>query len=162
MKWKKKSLVDEEDFMVSPLDGEDLMVYELDYAGKRIKLDIKPEELQNYLNPERVLIIIRKDLHKIYIWKGSKSPIRKSFNSSQVAFDIRLDLKQKDRDYKMIFIIRLTCELCGKKGSQREMMPYFYKSHPRDIAGPRIFSHPNKYLCKDCALMNELPEHTYS
>ena len=66
MKWKKKSLVDEEDFMVSPLDGEDLMVYELDYTEKRIKLDIKPDELQNYLNPERVLIIIRKDLHKIY------------------------------------------------------------------------------------------------
>ena len=149
MKWKKKSLLDEEDFMVSPLDGEDLMVYELDYTEKRIKLDIKPEELQNYLNPERVLIIIRKDLHKIYIWKGSKSDIRKRFNSSRVVFDIWRELK--DRDYKMIFINRLTCELCGQKGSQREMVPYFYKSHPRDILGPRIFSHPNKYLCKDCA-----------
>ena len=42
----------------SPLDDEEFMVYELDYTGKRIKLDIKPEELQNYLNPERVLIII--------------------------------------------------------------------------------------------------------
>lgn len=149
MKYKKKSLLDEEDFMVSPLDGEDLMVYELDYTEKRIKLDIKPDELQNYLNPERVLIIIRKDLHKIYIWKGSKSPVRKRFNSNRVAFDIRQDLE--DRDYKIIPIDRLNCELCGIEGSSREMMPYFYKSHPRDILGPRILSHPNKYLCKDCA-----------
>ena len=104
MKRKKKSLLDDEDFMVSPLNDEDLVVYELDYAGKRIKLDIKPEELQNYLNPERVLIIIRKNLHKIYIWRGSKSPVRKRFNSSRVAFDIRRDLNQKGRDYKIISI----------------------------------------------------------
>ena len=149
MKWKKKSLLDEEAFMVSPLDVEDLMVYELDYTGKRIKLDIKSEELQNYLNPERVLIIIRKDLHKIYIWKGSKSDTRKSLNSNRVVFDIRRDLE--DRDYKIIPIDRLICESCGMEGSSREMMPYFYKSHPRDILGPRIFSHPYKYLCRDCA-----------
>ena len=152
MRKKKRALLDEENFMVSPLDDEDLVVYELDYAGKRIKLDIKPEELQNYLNPERVLIIIRKDLHKIYIWKGSKSDTRKRFNSTRVAFDIKRDLIQKDRDYKIIPIDRLNCELCGIEGSSREMMPYFYKSHPRDIAGPRILSHPNKYLCKGCAI----------
>ena len=88
----------------SPLDNEDFMVYELDYTGKRIKLDIKPEELQNYLNSERVLIIIRKDFHRIYIWKGSKSPVRKRFISSRVAQDIQRDLNQKDRDYKIISI----------------------------------------------------------
>ena len=41
------------------LDDEEFIAYELDYNGKRIKLDIKPEELQNYLTPERVLIIVR-------------------------------------------------------------------------------------------------------
>jgi len=86
------------------LDDEDFMVYELDYKGKRIKLDIKPEELQNYLTPERVLIIIRKDLHRIYICKGAKSPVRKKFISSRVAFDIQQDLNQKDRYYKIISI----------------------------------------------------------
>jgi len=87
-----------------PLDDEEFMVYDFDYAGKRIKLDIKPKELQNYLNPERVLIIIRRDLHRIYIWKGSESPGRKMIISSRVAFDIWRDLDQKDRDYKIISI----------------------------------------------------------
>jgi len=119
----------------SPLDDEEFMVYELDYTGKRIKLDIKPEELQNYLNPERVLIIIiKKIFHRIYIWNGSESQLRKKIISSRVAQDIQRDLSQKDRDYKIIsidqgsepskffeFLKRLfyqrTFSLCGKKGS---------------------------------------------
>ena len=47
MKRKKKSLLDDEDFMVSPSDDEDLVVYELDYAGERIKLDMKSELLES-------------------------------------------------------------------------------------------------------------------
>ena len=87
------------------LDDEDFMVYELDYTGKRIKLDIRPEELQIYSNPERVLIIIiKKIFHRIYIWNGSESQLRNKIISSRVAQDIQRDLNQKDRDYKIISI----------------------------------------------------------
>jgi len=51
---------------------EDFIVYDLQNSGDRTRLNIKPEGLQNYLNPEQVLIIIREDLRRIYIWKGSK------------------------------------------------------------------------------------------
>ena len=148
------------------------MVYELDYTGKRIKLDIRPEELQIYSNPERVLIIIiKKIFHRIYIWNGSESQLRNKIISSRVAQDIQRDLNQKDRDYKIIsidqgsepskffeFLKRLflkhqrTCSLCGKKGSPKEIQEVFYRSHPRDIAGPRILPIP-KYLCRGCRMI---------
>ena len=86
------------------LDNKDFIVYDLENTGDLTKINIKPEELQNHLNPEQVLIIIRKDLRRIYIWKGAKSPVRKRFISSRVAVDILRDLKQKDRDYKIISI----------------------------------------------------------
>ena len=86
------------------LDNKDFIVYDLENTGDLTKLNIKPEELQNHLNPEQVLIIIREDLRRIYIWKGAKSPVRRRFISSRVALDILRDLKQKDRDYKIISI----------------------------------------------------------
>ena len=58
---------------------EEFIVYDLENSGDKTKLDIKPEELQSHLNPEQVLIIVREDLRRIYIWKGAKTPVRKRF-----------------------------------------------------------------------------------
>jgi hypothetical protein len=79
---------------------EEFIVYDLENDGERTKLDIKPEELQDYLNPEQVLIIIREDLRRIFIWKGSKSPVRKRFISSRVAQDLQRDLIQDARYHR--------------------------------------------------------------
>ncbi|NVM18772.1 MAG: hypothetical protein HWN80_13740 [Candidatus Lokiarchaeota archaeon] len=79
---------------------EEFIVYNLQNTGERTKLNIKPEELQNHLNPEQVLIIIREDLRRIYIWKGSKSPVRKRFISSRVAQDLQRDLVQDARYHR--------------------------------------------------------------
>jgi len=79
---------------------DDFIVYDLQNTGERTKLNIKPEELQNYLTPEQVLIIIREDLRRIFIWKGSKSPVRKRFISSRVAQDLQRDLIQDSRYHR--------------------------------------------------------------
>ena len=79
---------------------EEFIVYDLENTGERKKLNIKPEDLQNHLNPEQVLIIIREDLRRIFIWKGSKSPVRKRFISSRVAQDLQRDLIQDSRYHR--------------------------------------------------------------
>ena len=79
---------------------EEFIVYDLENSGERKKLDVKPEELQNYLSPEQVLIIIREDLRRIFIWKGSKSPVRKRFISSRVAQELQRDLIQDSRYHR--------------------------------------------------------------
>ncbi|MBY8987329.1 MAG: hypothetical protein KGD61_02655 [Candidatus Lokiarchaeota archaeon] len=79
---------------------EEFVVFDLQNTGERTRLNITPEELQNYLNPEQVLIIIREDLRRIFIWKGSKSPVRKRFISSRVAQDLQRDLIQDSRYHR--------------------------------------------------------------
>jgi len=79
---------------------EEFIVYDLQNTGERTKLNINPEELQNHLKSEQVLIIIREDLRRIFIWKGSKSPVRKRFISSRVAQDLQRDLVQDSRYHR--------------------------------------------------------------
>ncbi|TFG02738.1 MAG: hypothetical protein EU542_04235 [Promethearchaeota archaeon] len=71
---------------------EEFMVYDLENTGERKRLDLKQDDLQTFLEPEQVLIIVREDLRRIFIWKGSKSPVRKRFISSKVAQQIQKEL----------------------------------------------------------------------
>ncbi|MFX0003608.1 MAG: hypothetical protein ACFE9C_14925 [Candidatus Hodarchaeota archaeon] len=83
---------------------ETFMVYELDDSGEKIKLDINEDQLQESLHPEQVLVIIREDLRRIFIWKGPKSPVRKRFISSRVASAIQEEL-MKDARYHRCKIV---------------------------------------------------------
>lgn len=76
---------------------EEFMVYELDDSGERIKLDITEEEFREnngeiILHPEQVVVIVKEDIRRIYIWKGSKSPVRQRFISSRVAQGLQEEL----------------------------------------------------------------------
>jgi hypothetical protein len=71
---------------------DEFIVYDLKNTGEKVKLDVSQEELQDFLNSEQVLIIVREDLRRIYIWKGSKSPVRKRFISSRIAQDLQKEL----------------------------------------------------------------------
>jgi hypothetical protein len=79
---------------------EEFMVYDLENTGERRKLDIKQDNLQAYLNPEQVFIIVREDLRRIFIWKGSKSPVRKRFISSKVAQQLQKELVMDARYHR--------------------------------------------------------------
>jgi hypothetical protein len=79
---------------------DEFLVYDLENTGEKKKLDINQDELQNHLNPEQVLIIIREDLRRIFIWKGSKSPVRKRFISSRVAQELQKNLQHDARYHR--------------------------------------------------------------
>jgi len=79
---------------------EAFMVYELDDSGERIKLNITEKHLQEKMHPEQVLVIIREDLRRIFIWKGPKSPVRKRFISSRVAATLQEELMKDSRYHR--------------------------------------------------------------
>lgn len=74
-------------------DNEDFLVFELDDEGekKRINNPGKTQQvfISSLLNPKQVLIIVRKDLKRIFLWKGSVSPVKGRFVSSRVGIAIR-------------------------------------------------------------------------
>jgi hypothetical protein len=79
---------------------EEFIVYDLENSGERKRLDLKQEDLNSHLNPDQVLIIIREDLRRIYIWKGAKSPVRKRFISSKVAQELQTELVKDPRYHR--------------------------------------------------------------
>ncbi|MFX1501354.1 MAG: hypothetical protein ACFFDH_10380, partial [Promethearchaeota archaeon] len=83
---------------------ESFMVFELDDSGEKMRLDIEQEHIEANLHPEQVLVIIREDLRRIFIWKGPKSPVRKRFISSRVAQTLQEEL-MKDARYHRCKIV---------------------------------------------------------
>ena len=79
---------------------ETFLVYELDNSGEKKQLSITEEEIQSILYPEQVLVIVREDLRRIFIWKGPKSPVRKRFISSQVAQGLQRELRLDSRYHR--------------------------------------------------------------
>ena len=78
-------------------ENERLMVYELDDSGEKKKVEVVEDELQLFLisHPEQVLVIIREDLRRIFIWKGPKSPIRSRFVSSRTTIALQEELRME-------------------------------------------------------------------
>ena len=54
--------------------------------------DITPQTLQSILHSKQVLVILRWDLRRIFIWKGSASPVKKRFISARIATELRGEL----------------------------------------------------------------------
>ncbi len=79
---------------------ESFIVYELDDSGEKIRLDMEEEHLKENLHPEQVLVIIREDLRRIFIWKGPKSPVRKRFISSRIAQTLQEELVKDARYHR--------------------------------------------------------------
>ena len=71
--------------------------YELKDTGERKELDFSKTEIEQNLHPEQVLVLVREDLRRIFIWKGAKSPVKRRFISSKVAQEIQVDLMKDSR-----------------------------------------------------------------
>ena len=74
---------------------EDFFAYNVEETGEYKKLDISLNNLEYELNPEQVILLVREDLRRIFIWKGAKSPVKKRFISSKVARELQSDLMGK-------------------------------------------------------------------
>lgn len=76
------------------------MVFQLKNNGERIRVDIDEEEFKKkngeaLLKPNEVIIIVKEEIRRIYIWKGTESPVRKKFIASRVAASLQTELVQE-------------------------------------------------------------------
>lgn len=76
---------------------ENFMIFGLESTGEKVKLGVSEDEFranngQNILNPHQVLVIVKEDLRRIYIWKGVNSHVRKKFIASRIAAELQNDL----------------------------------------------------------------------
>jgi len=71
------------------VESRKFLAYELQDMGESQKLNILEEDLINTLEPEKVFILVREDLRRIFVWKGANSPVKKKFMSSKVARELQ-------------------------------------------------------------------------
>jgi len=71
--------------------------YELEDTGERKELLFSEKDIVQYLHPEQVIVLVREDLRRIFIWKGAKSPVNKRFISSRVARELQQELMEDAR-----------------------------------------------------------------
>ncbi len=76
---------------------KNFMIFGLESTGEKVKLDVSEAEFranngQNILNPHQVLVIVKEDIRRIYIWKGVNSHVRKKFIASRIAAELQSDL----------------------------------------------------------------------
>ena len=76
---------------------ENFMIFGMESTGEKVKLDISEEDLRanngkQVLDPNQVLVIVKENLRRIFIWKGVNSHVRKKFIASRIAADLQNDL----------------------------------------------------------------------
>ena len=74
--------------------------YELEDTGERKELFFSEKDLAQYLGPEQVLVLVREDLRRIFIWKGAISPVKKRFLGSKVARELQQKLMKDVRYHR--------------------------------------------------------------
>lgn len=80
---------------------KDFAAYDLLDTGEKRELDITMDDIQTYLASDKVFLFVRKDIRRLFIWKGSVSPVRKRFISSRVAQQLQAE---SQRNLKIISV----------------------------------------------------------
>jgi hypothetical protein len=86
------------------LDQADFQVFELLDSGERNQVNVEPEKISEVMHIENVLLIVRLDLRRLFIWKGPKSPVRKRFISSREGSKLQEDLAKFGMHLKIISV----------------------------------------------------------
>ncbi|MFX1238625.1 MAG: hypothetical protein ACFE8P_13030, partial [Promethearchaeota archaeon] len=74
--------------------------YELEENGDRQELIFFEKDLKQYLDPEKVLVLVREDLRRIFIWNGAKSPVKKRFITARFVSDLQKELMKDSRYHR--------------------------------------------------------------
>jgi len=76
------------------MDYRDFVVYNLHDSGEISEIEVNTEEIQKILDPKEVFMIVRQDIRRIFIWKGSIAPVRKRFISARRATLLQEDIRK--------------------------------------------------------------------
>jgi len=90
--------------MSQAVSMDDFQVYELLDSGERSPLNVVQDNIKEILNIENVLLILRLDLRRLFIWKGPKSPVRKRFISSREGSKLQEELAKFGMHLKIVSV----------------------------------------------------------
>jgi hypothetical protein len=87
------------------IEYQEFLCYTLENDGSHKEMDVEEETIKEQLNPDGVLIVVKQDMRRLWIWKGPKAPVRKRFISSRVAAQIQEEIRRESgRHLKIVSV----------------------------------------------------------
>jgi hypothetical protein len=87
------------------IEYQEFLCYELSNDGTHQELEMEEEAIEGNLKPDDVLIFVKQDMRRLWIWKGPKAPVRKRFISSRVAAKIQEEIRRESgRHLKIVSV----------------------------------------------------------
>ncbi|MEJ2248411.1 MAG: hypothetical protein P8Y97_01980 [Candidatus Lokiarchaeota archaeon] len=133
------------------------MIFDLLDSGHRKRLNITEEEFiedngESLFKDDAVILIVKEDVRRIYIWKGVESNVRKKFIASRVASKLQkelvkeanfhrckivsIDQGDEPKEFLQTFHLNLT-----KKEPERESTPRYEISNTSQKSLKQSLSH---------------------
>jgi hypothetical protein len=85
-------------------DYKDFRALELLDSGEYEEIDAEIDNISGHFQSENVLLLVRYDLRRMFIWKGPKSPVRKRFISSRVGAELQSESGKIGMHLKIISV----------------------------------------------------------
>ncbi len=87
------------------IEYQEFLCYALENDGTHKEMEIEEDQIEEKLHPDDVLIFIKQDMRRLWIWKGPKAPVRKRFISSRVAAKIQEEIRRESgRHLKIVSV----------------------------------------------------------
>jgi len=85
-------------------DYKDFRCFKLLDDGEREEIDVEPEDIESLFDTDKVFLLVRYDLRRLFIWKGPRAPVRKRFISSRVGAQIQSETSKVAMYLKIISV----------------------------------------------------------
>jgi hypothetical protein len=86
------------------IEHKNFRCYELLDSGEKTEIEVTLETIRTILHPENVLLLVRFDLRRLFIWKGPRAPVRQRFISSREGSKVQEEAAKKGVHLKIISV----------------------------------------------------------
>jgi len=85
-------------------DYKEFRCFKLLDDGEKEEIEVEPENIEELFDTDKVFLLVRYDLRRLFIWKGPRAPVRKRFISSRVGAQIQSEASKIAMYLKIISV----------------------------------------------------------
>ena len=85
-------------------DYKDFRCFKLLDDGDREEIEVEADKVEELFDTDKVFLLVRYDLRRLFIWKGPRAPVRKRFISSRVGAQIQQESAKVAMHLKIVSV----------------------------------------------------------
>ncbi|QEE17147.2 hypothetical protein DSAG12_02979 [Promethearchaeum syntrophicum] len=85
-------------------DYKDFRCFSLLDDGEKEEIEVEQEKIEELFDTDKVFLLVRYDLRRLFIWKGPRAPVRKRFISSRVGAQLQQESAKVAMHLKIVSV----------------------------------------------------------